>query len=173
MHTESPLLLPEPQKSGLDMLLPLKTSNINYICSDLKEYGLDRQKIAQFTNSHTPSEEFTPSQLSDDICADLKEYGLDGQITAQFASHTPSPESSFSQSSTSSSPVSNPESLDGYRCPNPNCTRISFKNRRDRDRHVRKHDPKRSWEFSCTLCPRKFYRKDKIRQHMTQKHGMS
>jgi hypothetical protein len=113
------------------------------------------------------------TSIIDDIYADLWKNELDGQRTTQIASHTPSPGSSPSELSESFSPVSDPKSPDGYRCPNPNCSHLTFKHRRDRDRHVQKHDPKKSWKFSCTLCPRKFYRKDKLRNHMTQKHGMS
>lgn len=59
-----------------------------------------------------------------------------------------------------------------YQCTHSACTARSFRRRSDRDRHMRKHNP-RERVFVCKEldCEKRFYRKDKLLDHSRNIHG--
>jgi uncharacterized Zn-finger protein len=58
-----------------------------------------------------------------------------------------------------------------YRCTYQGCKARGFSRRFDRDRHMKKHD-EANFKFACNVvgCAKKFYRKEKLKDHMEQGH---
>lgn len=69
-------------------------------------------------------------------------------------------------------PRTRPPKSRKYQCTHSACTARSFRRRSDRDRHMRKHNP-RERVFVCKEldCEKRFYRKDKLLDHSRNIHG--
>ena len=69
-------------------------------------------------------------------------------------------------------PRTRPPKPQKYQCTHSTCTAPSFRRRSDRDRHMRKHNP-RERVFVCKEldCEKRFYRKDKLLDHSRNIHS--
>jgi hypothetical protein len=69
-------------------------------------------------------------------------------------------------------PRTRPPKSRKYQCTHSACAARSFRRRSDRDRHMRKHNP-RERVFVCKEldCEKRFYRKDKLLDHSRNIHG--
>jgi len=81
---------------------------------------------------------------------------LEGQSNSSLESYSPSLNASSSQTR--------------FACHHPQCGGQTFSRRGDRDRHVRVHDVVRQYVCPRANCVKKFYRRDKLQNHLKKGH---
>jgi len=102
-------------------------------------------------------------------------YHLDQSSTATLAQEPPAildnQPSSSPRHATDTEPRTRPPKPQKYQCTHSACTARSFRRQSDRDRHMRKHNP-RERVFVCKEldCEKRFYQKNKLLDHSRSIH---
>lgn len=123
-----------------------------------------------------PFEDGSPCTTSGYALLPGLEYHRDQSSTATLVQEPPAilddQPSSSPRRVADTEPRTRPPKSRKYQCTHSACTARSFRRRSDRDRHMRKHNP-RGRVFVCKEldCEKRFYRKDKLLDHSRNIHG--